>query len=70
MSEFEIRILNRDGSPSITTTLTVYSAQSAIGSAVRLARGRAFEVWSEGRCVYTSVAAQPAPPPPDYRPAA
>jgi hypothetical protein len=70
MNEFEIRILNRDGSPSITTSLTVYSVQSAIGSAVRLARGRPFEVWTEGRCVYTNGATIPPPPPAGSRPAA
>jgi hypothetical protein len=56
MSEFEIRILNSDGSPSVMTTLNLFSTQSAVGSALRLARGRPFEVWREGRCVYCSLA--------------
>ena len=63
MSEFEIRILNLDGSPSIRTTLRLFSTQSAVASALRLARGRPFEVWEEDRCVYTSLANMPPEPP-------
>jgi hypothetical protein len=58
MSEFEIRILDRDG-PSITTTLSVYSTESAIGSAVRLARGRHS---TSGRKAAASTRAQPHAP--------
>lgn len=54
MTDFDIRILNPDGSASIVTTMSAFSTQSAIGSAVRLSRGRQFEVWGEGRCLYTS----------------
>ncbi len=70
MTEFEIRILNDDGRPSIVTSLTLLSTQSAIGSAVRVARGRPFEVWGEGRCLYASVATPGTSPPPSGRPAA
>lgn len=68
MTEFEIRILTPDGRPGIATTLSLFSAQSAIGAALRLARGRPFEVWGDGRCLYTSIV--PAVPPPGDRPAA
>ena len=63
MSEFEIRILNTDGSLSIRSTLRLFSTQSAIASASRLADGRPFEVWEEDRCVYTSIANVPPDPP-------
>lgn len=69
MTEFEIRILKDDGRPSVMTSLTLLSIQSAIGAAVRLARGRPFEVWGDGQCLYTSVAA-PHTPSPSGHPAA
>lgn len=64
MQHFEIRILGEDGSPFITSTLELYSTHSAIGSAVRIARGRPFEVWCDGRCVYASVSGNRPPPSP------
>jgi hypothetical protein len=55
MQDFEIRILREDGMPAVLSTMKLYSAQSAIGAALRLARGRPFEVWSQERCVYSSI---------------
>jgi hypothetical protein len=69
MTEYEIHILSRDGS-SIVSTLKLFSVQGAISSAVRIARGRAFEVWSEGRCLYAGAARAVPPPAPPGQPAA
>jgi hypothetical protein len=63
MQEFEIRVLRDDGTPSIISTLRLFSTQAAVGATLRIARGRAFEVWCDDRCVYASILREgPTPP--------
>jgi len=49
--EYEIRILQSDGSPSILTAQIYLSDQSAIQAARRMALGRQFEVWRGMECI-------------------
>jgi hypothetical protein len=54
MQEYQIRILDSDDVPYISATHRLFSTHAAVGWALKIARGRPFEIWSEGRCVYAS----------------
>jgi len=69
MQDYEIRILNLDGSLSVKTQSTYMSTLAAIAAARRLAGNRPYEVWTEDYCVYSSLTQPPVNRPPD-RPAA
>lgn len=69
MQDFEIRILNFDGTLSLITQSTHLNSLAAISSGKRLAGSRPFEVWCAERCLYTSLAPPPMFDPPK-RPAA
>ena len=60
MGEYEIHILQSEGSPSIISAETHLSEESAIRSARRMARGRQFEVWRGLECI-TGLATMPQP---------
>lgn len=64
MLECEIRILTADGSPSIITQEVHLNAASAINKARRLAGQKAFEVWSNDRCLYSTLSAPTSSAPP------
>lgn len=69
MQDYEIRILNIDGSVSITTRSLYMNSLAAISAARRLAGNRPYEVWSDDYCLYSSLTPPPVGRPPD-RPAA
>jgi hypothetical protein len=54
MQEYQIRILDDNGVAYISSAHTLFSTHAAVGLALRAARGKPFEVWSEGRCLYAS----------------
>ncbi|MDB6111904.1 MAG: hypothetical protein JWR69_3654 [Pedosphaera sp.] len=64
MQEYQIRILDENDVPYIGSTHKLFSTHAALGSALRMARGKPFEIWSGGRCLYASnpVARTPQPP--------
>jgi hypothetical protein len=64
MQEFQIRILDEQDVPYISSTHKLASTHAAIGTALRVARGKPFEVWAEGRCLYASNPVVRAPRPP------
>ena len=68
MQDYEIRILNIDGSVSVKTQSLYMSSLAAIAAARRLAGNRPYEVWSEDYCLYCSLTPPPIHPP--DRPAA
>ena len=51
MHEYEIRILQRSGSPIITAEIQL-SDTAAIRSARKMAQGRQFEVWKGPECIF------------------
>ena len=69
MQDYEIRILNIDGSVSVKTQSPYMSSLAAISAARRLAGNRPYEVWSDDYCLYSSLTLPPISRPPD-RPAA
>lgn len=64
MQEFQIRILDENDVPYISSSHRLHSTHTAVASAMRIARGRPFEVWCEGRCVYASHPSARSPQPP------
>ncbi len=64
MHDYEIRVLNSKFSSSAFIEVMEPSDDAAIRSAMRLANGRAVEVWRDIECVYR------AGPAKDLRPAA
>ncbi len=60
MGEYEIHILQSEGSPSIITAEIHFSDESAIRSARKMAHGRQFEVWRGLECI-TGLATMPQP---------
>lgn len=52
MGEYEIRILNDDGTVARITCEFQLTDTAAITSARRLAKGAAFEVWFGGKRIY------------------
>jgi hypothetical protein len=60
MHEYEIRVLNGDGSTNIVLQEVHLNTDAAITKARRLAQKRLFEVWCDDRCVYA--ARKEAPP--------
>lgn len=69
MQDYEIRILNFDGTLSLITQSIYLNSLAAIAAGKRLAGNRPFEVWSVERCLYSSLTAPPIFDPPQ-RPAA
>ena len=65
MQDYEIRILNFDGTTSLTTEMPYMNVLAAVAAGRRLAGKRPYEVWQDDRCVYTSLAPPPLKPPPD-----
>jgi hypothetical protein len=51
MHNYEIRIIQAPGSPSLITAEIHLSDESAIRSARKLARGKQFEVWRGLVCI-------------------
>lgn len=51
MHEYEIRILQANGSPAILTCEIQFSDFAAIRSARKMADGRLFEVWRGLECI-------------------
>jgi hypothetical protein len=64
MQDYLIRILDKNDVPYISSTHKLSSTHAAVGTALKVARGKPFEVWSDGRCLYASnpVARSPHPP--------
>ena len=58
MHEYEIRILQREGSSYLITAQIHLSDAAAIQAARRMALGRQFEVWRDMECI-TGYAAPP-----------
>ena len=52
MREYEICILQNNGSPSLIAMEMQLSDHAAIRSATKLAAGRRFQVWRGGDCIY------------------
>jgi hypothetical protein len=69
MQDYDIRILNFDGTLSLQTRCSHLNSLAAISAARRLAGNRPYEVWSDDYCLYSSLGPAPITQPPD-RPAA
>ena len=70
MLEFEIRIFNADGKPTIRSMSRHMNSDTAVSFARRLAGNKHFEVWDGDRCLYTTMALHPKDFGPPRRPAA
>ena len=51
MQEYEIRILQEDGFPTLIMAQTQLSDEAAIRSARKMSHGRQFEVWRDMECI-------------------
>lgn len=64
MQDYEIRILNFDGSLCIRAEGPYLNSLKAIAAARKLAGNRPYEVWWDERCVYSSLTPPPIKPSP------
>jgi hypothetical protein len=63
MDEYEIRVLNSNGTCSAIIEQIQLNDHAAIRSAQKMARGQQFEVWRGLDCIYAGSIAVPAPDP-------
>ena len=61
MHEYEIRIVNSDGIPSLLMVSAQLNANMAIRAARKMANGQPFEVWRGSECVYGIADDKPLP---------
>jgi hypothetical protein len=52
MGEYEIRILQAEGSPTLISAEVHLTDESAVRSGKRIAKGRLFEVWRGNERIY------------------
>ena len=63
MGEYEIRVLNSNGTCSAIIEQIQLNDHAAIRSAQKMARGQKFEVWRGLDCIYAGSVAAPVPRP-------
>lgn len=69
MQDYELRILNFDGTLSLLSQNSYLNTLAAISASKRIAGTRPYEVWCDERCLYSSLNPPPITPP-SSRPAA
>jgi len=70
MQHYEIRVLKDNGSLSLKMGNDYINSNAAIAAALRISKGKPFEVWRGDYCVYARDRNDPLPPyPAAVRPA-